>query len=582
MLASRLDKLLIAPQSNKFNPQVIFWLSLSLTFAIYYGWLALQQAFEYQYVIQDDARQHVFWMERFIDKDVFPHDLIADYFQSIAPPGYGAIYQLMASLKIHPIFLSKILPPILGVIATVYCFGCVIQIFPVPVAGFIATLLLNQNLWMKDDLASGTPRAFLYPLFLAFLYYLIQDSWLPVCALILLQGMFYPQFVFICAGILILRLLNWQNRCDWRLSAVGLGVAGLVILPYAWQQSKFGPVISASQARLMPDFSLDGRARFFVDNSWQFWFHGQRTGILPLEWGDLPYNYFPLILGIGLSLILLIRYRLWFPLVEQIKPQIRVLPELGLASLGMFFLAHALLFKLHLPSRYTQHSLRILMAISAAISLTIILDAILNLGRKSGKPYRKIRQILGLATTVLFATILVSYPNSLEKFPSVSYKIGKSTALYQFFQEQPKDILIASLAEEAGNLPSFAKRSILTARQYAIPYHLGYYNQIRQRSIDLINAQYSPDFQEVKNFIHKYKIDFWLLDKTAFTPDYLTEDRKNSNRVWIRQHQTPANDALQQLQNGTIPALLAFTKTCAVFDTHHFTVIQADCIIRKT
>jgi len=38
----------------------------------------------------------------------------------------------------------------------------------VPTAGFIATLLLNQSLWMKDDLVSATPELLCIHCFLAF------------------------------------------------------------------------------------------------------------------------------------------------------------------------------------------------------------------------------------------------------------------------------------------------------------------------------------------------------------------------------------------------------------------------------
>jgi hypothetical protein len=55
-----------------------------------YGVLGLQKAFKAEYVVQDDAREYVFWMQRFVDAELLPHDLIADYFQSITPFGYAA------------------------------------------------------------------------------------------------------------------------------------------------------------------------------------------------------------------------------------------------------------------------------------------------------------------------------------------------------------------------------------------------------------------------------------------------------------------------------------------------------------
>ncbi|MCY7279006.1 MAG: hypothetical protein LH702_36035, partial [Phormidesmis sp. CAN_BIN44] len=66
-----------------------FWLGLSLAFAALYGGLSLQEAFSSEYVIQDDARVYLIWMQRFLDSELFPHDLMADYFQSVTPGGLG-------------------------------------------------------------------------------------------------------------------------------------------------------------------------------------------------------------------------------------------------------------------------------------------------------------------------------------------------------------------------------------------------------------------------------------------------------------------------------------------------------------
>jgi len=78
MLLARLQRFLTAPIDKKSRSRVIFWFSLSLTFAAIYGILGLQEAFSSEYVVQDDARQHVFWMQRFFDPGLFPKDLIAD------------------------------------------------------------------------------------------------------------------------------------------------------------------------------------------------------------------------------------------------------------------------------------------------------------------------------------------------------------------------------------------------------------------------------------------------------------------------------------------------------------------------
>ena len=151
------------------------WFCLSLTLAIICRILGIIPGFSNRYIVQDDARSHVFWMARFLNPKLFPNDIIADYFQSVAPKGYTYFYQLFSLIGIPPLLLNKFLPITLGLIATAYCFGVAIQILPVPLAGFLSTLFLNQNLWLKDDLISATPRAFFYPLFLGFLYYFLNS-----------------------------------------------------------------------------------------------------------------------------------------------------------------------------------------------------------------------------------------------------------------------------------------------------------------------------------------------------------------------------------------------------------------------
>jgi hypothetical protein len=553
--------------------QLTFWFTLSLTFAAIYGCMALQQAFSSDYVVQDDARQHVFWMQRLIDPGLLPNDFIADYFQSVAPWGYTTFYQLFAALGVHPFLLNKLLPIALSLAMTAYCFGVSLQLFPVPAAGFLATLLLNQNVWMKDDLVSATPRAFLYPLFLAFLYYLLRRSLLPCLVAIALQGLFYPQILLISAGTLVLTLVRWENgrlsfsrdRQDYVFCAAGLVVAFLVLLPFVLQTSDFGPVTTAAEAKQLPEYGEKGRSRYFVDNPWEFWLVADRSGVFPALW--LP----PLLL-VGLLLPILWRSRDRFPLLQQVQPQIRLLVQLLGASLGLFIIAHLLLFKLQLPSRYTQHSFRVITAIAAGIVLVTLLEALL---RWAIQPQSLKKQQLALGITLLLSGALLLYPSYDQSFPSTKYKVGQAPALYQFLQKTPKDTLVASLSEEANFLPYLAQRSILIGREYAIPFHQGYYNQFRQRVTDLLRAQYSPNLEAVQQVVQQYGIDFWLLDPEAFTPHYLAGNR------WLRQFQPVVSEAQTRLEQGITPAIAQTVPRCTVLSTERLVLLDATCISTK-
>ena len=575
-----LQKLLTPTSPTKNDRLWNFWLSLSLGFAIVCAWLALKEGFSSEWIVQDDARQHVFWMMRYLDPQLFPNDLIADYFQSVAPVGYTTLYKLAAAAGISPLVFNKLLPPVIGFISTWYGFLLCKQIFPLPLGCFITSLLLNQALWMKDDIISGTPRAFVYPFLLAFLYYLAQRSLIPCTIAIAFLGIFYPQGVFLASGMLILQLFEWQgirptpshDRNNYYFCFVGLAVAFVVMLPYALHVSEFGPTITRAEALQLPDFYDKGRAKFFKYNFWDYIFGGGRSGLLPRS------LYSPETLYFGFLLPIVMNFQGKFPLVKQITQKIWLLLHLIVVSVVMFALAHAVLFKLHLPSRYTGYSLRIVLVMAAGIVLTSILDVLwrqLQLTLPQNRlNIRTIGQkIIAGSLTGAIAIAILFYPSLEENFPDTEYNTGKATALYNFFQQQPKDIMIASLVLEADNLPTFTQRSILVSREYAIPYHMGYYRPFRQRAIDLITAQYSTNIEVVTEFIHKYDITFWLLEETSFIPNYVHDNN------WIRQHKPVAQEAIASLRQGHIPALIAYKDNCAAFSDGRYTVIAAQCIL---
>ncbi len=597
----------------------LFWLTLSLCFSLFYSLLAVRQIWNAEYAIADDGRQHIFWMQRFLDGSIFPKDLIADYFQSVAPLGYRLFYQFFALLGISPFAIATVLPIGLGIVTTIYFFYFTLQVFPVPVAGFIATIVLNQNLWMSSDLTSATPRAFVYPIFIAFLYYFAKRSLQLSVTTIILQGLFYPQYVLLQAGILIMSLFEFKNfrfgwskrrsssfrygltfawdlsrdKKDYVLCAIGLLACAIVLLPYAIQTSQFDPVITAETARTMKEFSHRGRSAFFRDNQWIFWMEASRSGILP---GMTP------LMWCGIFLPILLSWRSRFPLLRdtilvkqgdvsdranamhsytgismdgvnfknkyEYRHSLRILVDILVVSLILFLLSHLFLFQLHLPSRYTGHSFAIVFAVAAAIVLTTVLDRLRRVFRRDRIFIAKVASIV---LSLAIASAIVFYPNTLNTFPKPGYIFGRYPELYQFLARQPEDIVVASLADEASNIPTFAGRSTLVAKEYALPYHTGYYDRFRQRASDLIAAQYSTDPEVLKGFVDRYDIDYILLDDDAFDRDYLDDD-------WIEQYQSATDLAKATLEAGKTPILAKMRDRCTVLTVGDLILIDPRCI----
>lgn len=573
----KITRFLSILHKNLINRSGIFWFGLSLAIVLIYGFESLKVSFQSEYFIQDDARQHIFWMRRFLDSELFPQDFIADYFQSVAPWGYKTFYWLITSLGIDPIFLGKLLPIFLGLISTIYCFGISLQILPIPAVGFFSSLILNQTLWMEDDLVSATPRAFFSTLFLAFLYYLLRNSFFPVLVAIALQAVFYPHTVLLSVSILTIRLFSYDKkrlkftsvRLNYWLWLGAIITVAIILLPYKFSATEFGSIITAAEAKLQPIFNyVDGkygRAFFFHENPLIFWLIGPRSGILflgflsPLAIASL---FLPFILGKSQK----------FPLAKQVSFKVEILVQILLASIGLFFLAHAFLFQLHFPNRYIYHSMRVMIPIAAGIALTIWLDSYLNQVIFQLKNGLTFPQRIYLSCTVLLLAVLSIIPFSQDlTIDNQFYIKGKEIELYEYLLAQPKDILIASISKESDNIPTFAQRSTLVAQEYSLPYHTKYYAQFSQRAKDLIQAQYTSNPEEVNNFIQKYGIDFWLLDLTAYNPRYVAD------KELIRQYNL-ADTIIYQLEQNMIPALSVTIENCTVLTSKRIVLLPTSCI----
>lgn len=547
------------------------WLGVSLLSACLYRLPALANAFAASFVVQDDARQHVFWMQRFADADLFPGDLLADYFQTVAPKGYTLLYQLLQGVGLSVWTANKLLPIVIAIVSTAFAFGIALQLTKSPLTGFTAALCLNQTLLVRDDIDSATPAAFIYPLFLAFLYFVLKEARIRCALSVGLMGVFYPQGVLVMAGVLGLRLLRWRKgrlrlssrSVDYGLWATGWSAAFLVLLPHILYASPFEPVVTVAQGREMFALSDQGWSEFFVNSPVDYWICGKRSGLFPPEWcggqiADVPLLW--LLWVVPLIGVLWGRSRL----PGNTSYRFALLWQVGVASMGCFIGAHLLLFQLHLPNRYTEHSFRMVGGLSMGLALGLWLTRSPEI-RRDG--LLRVKVGLGCWTVV---PLLIAVLAAGHDFGN--YTQGAYPALYTYFQHQPKHTVIASLTAETNNLPSFAQRSIFVgAESYTLPYHLGYYAEVKGRTVALIEAQYSPEASVLKAFLQDYPITHWLLHQQAFTPEWMRRSE------WLQQydHATPM---IRRARSGQTPALLTIAETCVEIEIAEFRVLDASCL----
>jgi hypothetical protein len=564
------------------------WLALSLLVAAYGGSMALVEAFAGPHVIQDDARQHVVWALRYTDPEIFPSDPVADYFASVAPFGYAFVYRSAAAVGLDSILVSKLLPIVLGLVFAAYGYALGCRLVTAPAGGFLVSWTLTENAWLMDNLSSATPRAFLYPLFAAFLYYLLRRSGWGVAVTVLLLGLFYPQMALIAAGLSAIALVRFRrlvprltrDPAARRVAAFGVAAAILVLAPYVLKSGTYGPVISADAARKLPEFWFGQRAAFFDLDAWRFWTCGERGGLFPIEWCQLrdeslagvPATTVPLaILILVIALPVYIHARSDGPVARRISNGINVLPRLLLVSLVFYVCAHILLFRLHLPNRYTEHSIRF--AFDMAFGTCIYLLTLKSISWAKGRDWSV--RAAGMTAIVLVVAMLAALPVVSMFVGERLYVVGRHPALYAYLRTTPKGTVVASLEGEGDNIPAFGRRAVLYAGEYGIPYHLGYYLPFRERGRRLAEAQYTTDPSLLRRFLRDFPVDYWLIDKRAFTA------RAINSAWWARQFPDAYAAAGRALAAGTPPVLLSLASSCAVLRDDQLVLISADCLRRR-
>lgn len=488
------------------------------------AFLALRQAFASPYTIADDAREHVFWMFRYIDPGLFPHNPAADYFQSLAPPGYATLYWLLARAEIDPLLASHLIPSLLSLVAAGYFFALALRFFRSPAVATLGAVLFCQCLWLNSDLASATPRAFFYPLFVAFLYFHVCRSAAGVLIVVGLEALFFPPAALLSLGVLGFDCLRWKGAVvPASGSRVYILLGGafvltlLCLVPYLHRASAFGPLVTYDEARRMPEFGPDGRVPFFLPSWWGYWVAGNagvHTFPTRPPWFLLAFLW-----------PLLRRFPNRFPLLNAMPPRAWPIPQVVGSALLLFVCAHLLLFHLYLPNRYTGPITRILLILLAAGVMLALLDGALLRVEAHSAMQRGFFGKAAFATAAVLLGLVAGYPLLLPVFPTADYINGAAPGLYQFFARQPATIHIASLSDEGDNLPILCRRSIIIGAECAVPFHPGYYLPLRERGLQIARAQYSADPVVLQRCVRDQQIDFWLLDRKAFAPKYWHRSR---------------------------------------------------------
>ncbi len=472
--------------------------------------LAHLSALSSPYVVNDDVRQQLFWMQQWLDPALFQGDLLAEYARHYVPWGVKGLYWL-ASWISDPIAFSKFMTGILFVFLSLCLYLIGLRLGGRRLAWTTLAVYWLMPFFL-DNMSGGLARAFAAPL-LAWFWLSWQEDWpRGMAAALILQALFIP-YVFMVTALAV--GLAWLAGRTGRLApppfparpvhflllAGGAVLVGLMNFSYA--HDGFGPLVSYADMVNRPEFYARGRFPILPVPTifWQL--------LAPWEYiapfRDLgPVAAYTVCAILPLAAVWGLSRTDWRSLAARLRP----LWYLLLAGAVLYLLAWVFLLKLFIPDRYLIYTINLAYCLILALGLHAALKV-------EGWPRN-------LAVLVLVAAAGLGY----LRLKDVGLKdYGVYRPLYAALADTPKDAVIAGHPNLMDNVPTFARRRALVTYKLAHPWSQGYWQQIEPRLEDLFAAYYAADPQEVVAFCRKYQVSFLVVDDRHFTPEFLAGGR---------------------------------------------------------
>ncbi len=350
--------------------------------------------------VQDDARQHLYWMSAFHDNELFKNDFITEWqtrrfeldgfvfvydYKNI---GFSVLYYI-ASFAITPVLFNKILPFFLVLISAYFAFRTGKILSGTASGLLLAFTFLVFNLNPSGfSISQGFQRSFAYPLLFAFLYLLIGRRYVKAAVITIAGFMIYPMVSLIMVLAYALSVFHdmWKTETKARLfkravvPLIAVILAGILISYGIFLGASRGPSgqlasadeyygeSSPSSLRNDPTLGPNGRFHVFSDGSIlgapAYLIVGPGGMFTQSAWGFMGRNIAPLLL---LSI---------FILVIAGFSSLKLHKEIWYILLGCLFMfavswLAALWFKrfiIFFPSRYTSTSIPFFLLIYASMN----------------------------------------------------------------------------------------------------------------------------------------------------------------------------------------------------------------------
>lgn len=554
---------------------------------------------------QTDSQIHEFWMRRFRDPALFDDPLT----DALVGTGYGPpLWQFLfrlASPLIDPVAFGELLPLVLQPLACWLVFRIIREhVAWRPAAWFGAVLFLVA--WDAHRFSGGHSRAFVQPIVLLAVLLLLRRRNFAAALVPPIGLLLYPPAGLLALAVVILAtvdrrapLLVDQRRAA--AAAVGIATSGAVVLAMRLLAGS-NELVSRAEARQYPEFGENGPMHFFVPSTLEY-LQQNYSGFFLGRSGAILAVAAVVLIVVRPKNAALLRWEMWC---------------VPVASLALFAAAHAFLFQLYLPHRYT-YPLLPFFAVAVAVTLRPTLEA---LGRRRLTLYATAVSLpvaLALIALTLFplgprlpARHFVSWLIDARLFLAVGLVIGllvigalraraggktaahaaaaviagallaaevtfagggesyhtavcSDSALYDHLGTLPKDAIVAGDPLDVNCIPIAARRPVVISEKLYQPWDREYFMIIRERMFRTVEASYGPSRSAIVELRSRYGADYFLV--------------RDPPRARPWPGMAPFSEQFRRLKRGSAPpAALRLPTSCRTWQRGPLRLYDLACV----
>ena len=556
-------------------------------------------------VFSSDALVHQFWMWNWRDPQLFTDSLTADLRESARyPDGYQALFWIPTQI-VSPIVFGEWLGVALMALSGWLVFAIVREHASWRPAAWIAAALFLALLEIHR-FDGGFPRAFVHPVVLLTVLLAIRRRHAAAAAVPVAGALLYPTAALLASGVLLVSSIGWPGgrpRLERpRIWFALLALAGTVaaILGPALAGGGAPEVFTADQARRYPEFGPQGGLHFFDPSTIDF-LAQNRSGLRLRSPGSV------------LALAAIALLVLHPANLKLLRREVLAMPVVALAG---FAAAHALLFRLYLPHRFTypllaffaiavavslrptwtamwsrpRPRLRAFLLLAAPPAILILAIYVFPLGR-TGRLQEPLAVAAGaLALAAVAAYLLRRVPD--RRVPAVGAILSglalagailaatnqwsptiacTATGASAYFASLPKDAVIAGDPRDMRCVVGRARRAVVISNQLAPAYEVGYFLRGRERMFAMLRAQYGPSPAAIAELGERYGATHLWVRPAAVRDVMATGGRWRSGNE-------PYSTFIEQLRRAGTPAVLRLPARCRTWRNETSEVYDIRCI----